>query len=119
SNPEACSGGMWKRLEGYARKTRMEIDGLGREVAKQLVEAGLVKSVTDLYKLTKEQLLTLEKFGDKKATQLLAGIEASKGRGLARLLAGLSIFRVGEEMSERLAEEFPDIDLIIAATPEE
>jgi DNA ligase (NAD+) len=119
SNPESCSGGMWKRLEGYARKTRMEIDGLGREVAKQLVEAGLVKSVADLYKLNKEQLLKLEKFGDKKATQLLAGIEASKGRGLARLLPALAIFMVGEEMAEALAEEFPDIDLIIAAKPED
>jgi DNA ligase (NAD+) len=119
SNPEACSGGMWKRLEGYARKTRMEIDGLGREVAVQLVESGLVKSIPDLYKLTKEQLLTLEGFKDKKAQKLLDGIAASKGRGLARLLAGLAIFRVGEEMAERLAEEFPDIDLIVAAKPEE
>jgi DNA ligase (NAD+) len=119
SNPESCSGGMWKRLEGYARKTRMEIDGLGREVAKQLVEAGLVKSVADLYKLEKKQLLALEKFGDKKATQLLAGVEASKGRGLARLLPALAIFMVGEEMAEALAEEFPDIDLIIAAKPED
>ena len=119
SNPESCSGGMWKRLEGYARKTRMEIDGLGREVAKQLVEAGLVKTVPDLYKLQKEQLLKLEKFGDKKAQALLAGIEASKTRGLARLLPALAIYMVGEEMAEALAEEFPDIDLIIAAKPEE
>ncbi len=119
SNPEACSGGMWKRLEGYARKTRMEIDGLGREVAKQLVEAGLVKSVPDLYKLTKDQLLTLEKFGETKAQKLLDGIAASKTRGLARLLPALAIYMVGEEMAEALAEEFPDIDLIIAAKPEE
>jgi DNA ligase (NAD+) len=119
SNPESCSGGLWKRLEGFARKTRMEIDGLGREVAVQLVESGLVKSIPDLYRLTKPQLLTLEKFADTKAQKLLDGIAASKNRGLARLLAALAIFRVGEEMAERLADEFPDIDLIIAAKPEE
>jgi DNA ligase (NAD+) len=119
SNPEACSGGMWKRLEGYARKTRMEIDGLGREVAKQLVAAELVKTIPDLYTLTKDQLLELEKFGDKKARALLDGIAASKNRGLARLLPALAIYMVGEEMAEALAEEFPDIDLIIAAKPED
>lgn len=118
-NPEACSGGMWKRLEGFARKTRMEIDGLGREVAKQLVEAELVKSIPDLYKLDKKQLLTLEKFGDTKAQKLLDGIAASKTRGLARLLPALAIYMVGEEMAEALAEEFPSLDAILAAKPEE
>ena len=118
-NPEACGGGKWKRLEGYARKERMEIDGLGREVAIQLVESGLVKTIPDLYSLTKEQLLKLEGFKDKKADKLLDGIAASKGRGLARLIAGLAIFRVGDEMADRLAQEFPDIDRIIAATPDE
>ena len=118
-NPEACSGGMWKRLEGYARKTRMEIDGLGREVAKQLVEAELVKSIPDLYRLDKKKLLTLEKFGDTKAQKLLDGIAASKSRGLARLLPALAIYMVGEEMAEALAEEFPSLDAILAAKPEE
>ncbi|HUR54861.1 MAG TPA: NAD-dependent DNA ligase LigA [Gemmataceae bacterium] len=118
-NPESCSGGQWKRLEGYARKTRMEIDGLGREVAIQLVESGLVKSVADLYKLTKKQLLSLDKFGELKAQKLLDGIEASKTRGLARLLPGLAIYSVGEKMAEDLVEEFPDIDLIIAAKPDD
>ncbi|VTS03195.1 nad-dependent dna ligase : DNA ligase OS=uncultured bacterium GN=ligA PE=3 SV=1: DNA_ligase_aden: DNA_ligase_OB: HHH_2: BRCT [Gemmata massiliana] len=119
SNPESCSGGMWKRLEGYARKTRMEIDGLGREVAIQLVESGLVKSVADLYRLTKKQLLALEKFADTKAQKLLDGIAASKDRGLARLLPALAIYSVGEKMADDLVEEFPDIDLIIAAKPED
>jgi DNA ligase (NAD+) len=118
-NPESCSGGQWKRLEGYARKTRMEIDGLGREVAIQLVESGLVKSVADLYKLTKKQLLALDKFGELKAQKLLDGIEASKTRGLARLLPGLAIFSVGEKMAEDLVEEFPTIDAIMAAKPDD
>jgi DNA ligase (NAD+) len=119
NNPGMCTGQLWKRLEGYARKTRMEIDGLGREVAIQLVESGLVKSIPDLYRLTKRQLLTLEKFADTKAQKLLDGIEASKGRGLARLLPALSIFMVGEEMSEALANEFGSMDAIVAAKPEE
>src|SRR5207302_123059 len=78
-----------------------------------------VKSIPDLYSLTKEQLLKLEGFKDKKAQKLLDGVAASKTRGLARLLAGLAIFRVGEEMADRLAQAFPDIDLIIAAKPDE
>jgi DNA ligase (NAD+) len=118
-NPEACSGGLWKRLEGFARKTRMEIDGLGREVAKQLVESELVKSIPDLYRLTKKQLLTLEKFGDTKAQKLLDGIAASKDRGLARLLPALGIYMVGEEMAEALVEEFPSLDAVLTAKPEE
>jgi DNA ligase (NAD+) len=119
NNPGQCPGQLWKRLEGYAKKTRMEIDGLGREVAIQLVESGLVKSIPDLYRLTKEQLLGLDGFKDKKAQKLLDGIAASKGRGLARLLPALSIFMVGEEMSEVLANEFGSMDALAAAKPEE
>ncbi|MDY3562544.1 NAD-dependent DNA ligase LigA [Gemmata sp. JC673] len=119
ANTGVCPAQLAKRLEGFAKKTRMEIDGLGREVAVQLVDTELVKSVADLYRLTKAQLLALEGFKDKKAQNLLDGIAASKGRGLARLLPGLTIYMVGEAMSDLLVEEFPDIDLIIAASPED
>ncbi|AWM41183.1 DNA ligase [Gemmata obscuriglobus] len=119
ANTGVCPAQLAKRLEGFAKKTRMEIDGLGREVAVQLVDTELVKSVADLYRLTKAQLLALEGFKDKKAQNLLDGIAASKGRGLARLLPGLTIYMVGEAMSDLLVEEFPDIDLIIAAAPED
>jgi DNA ligase (NAD+) len=118
NNPGMCPGQLWKRVEGFARRTRMDIEGLGREVAIQLVESELVKSIPDLYRLTKKQLLTLEKFADTKAQKLLDGIAASKNRGLARLLPALSIYMVGEEMSEALAEEFPSLDAIVAAKPE-
>jgi DNA ligase (NAD+) len=97
----------------------MDIEGLGREVSIQLVDSGLVKSITDIYRLTKKHLLTLEKFGDLKAQNLLDGIAASKDRGLARLLPALTIYSVGEAMAEVLVEEFPSIDAIVAATPEE
>ncbi|MDY3551071.1 NAD-dependent DNA ligase LigA, partial [Gemmata sp. JC717] len=119
ANTGVCPAQLAKRLEGFAKKTRMEIDGLGREVAVQLVDTELVKSVADLYRLTKAQLLALEGFKDKKAQNLLDGIAASKGRGLARLLPGLTIYMVGEAMSDLLVEEFPDIDLIIAASPDD
>jgi DNA ligase (NAD+) len=118
-NPGVCPGQVAKRVEGFARRTRMEIDGLGREVAVQLVDSGQVRSVADLYRLTKNQLLALEGFAELKAQNLLDGIARSKGRGLARLLAALSIYSVGESMAEVLAETFPGIDEILAATPEE
>ncbi|MBA4066479.1 MAG: NAD-dependent DNA ligase LigA [Isosphaera sp.] len=119
ANTGLCPGQLAKRIEGYARRTRMEIDGLGREVAIQLVDSGLVKSVTDLYRLTKKQLLALERFGELKAQNLLDGIARSKDRGLARLLPALTIYMLGEAMAEVLAEEFPSLDAIVAAKPEE
>ena len=72
------------------RRERMDIEGLGEKLIEQLVDAGLVKAVADLYRLDREQLLTLERMGKKSAQNLLDGIEASKERGLARLLAGLA-----------------------------
>ncbi|HSQ58327.1 MAG TPA: NAD-dependent DNA ligase LigA, partial [Gemmata sp.] len=119
TNTGICPGQVAKRIEGYARRTRMDIEGLGTEVAIQLVDSGLVKSVTDLYRLTKPQLLMLDKFGDQRAQNLLNGIAASKDRGLARLLSALSIFMVGESMAEELANEFGSLDAIVAANMDE
>jgi DNA ligase (NAD+) len=97
----------------------MDIEGLGDELARQLTESGLVKSVCDLYRLTEKQLLTLERMGKKSAQNLLNGIEASKQRGLARLLAALSIYMVGESMADLLATEFPSLDALLAASEEQ
>lgn len=119
ANTGTCPGQVAKRVEGFARRTRMDIDGLGGEVAIQLVDSGLVRSVTDLYRLTKEQLLTLDKFAGQRAKNLLDGIERSKGRGLARLIPALSIYSVGESMAEVLVEAFPSIDALTAATQDE
>jgi DNA ligase (NAD+) len=118
-NTGVCPAQLAKRIEGYARRDRMDIDGLGEEVAVQLVDSELVKSVTDLYRLTEKQLLALEGFKQKKAQNLLNGIEASKGRGLARLLSALTIYMIGESMAEALAEEFPSLDAILAASQDE
>ena len=74
----ACPAQVQARLESFAKRDRMDIEGLGESLAEQLVKSGLVKSVTDVYRLTLEQLLTLERMGKKSAQNLLDGIEASK-----------------------------------------
>jgi DNA ligase (NAD+) len=96
----------------------MDIEGLGAKIVDQLVDSGLAKSLPDLYRLDRASLLKLERMGDKSAQNLLDGIEASKGRGLARLLAGLSIEHVGESVAELLAREFGGIDALLGVTVE-
>lgn len=114
-----CPAQLSKRLESYAKRERMDITGLGEETCDALVAAGLVKTVADLYKLTEEQLLTVPRMGKKSAQNLLKGIEDSKGRGLGRLLGGLSIPNVGESMGPILAQKFGSLDAILAAPPEQ
>jgi DNA ligase (NAD+) len=111
----ACPAQVRKRLGSFAKRKRMDIVGLGETLAEQLVDAGLVKTLTDLYRLKEEQLLKLEGMGKKKAQNLLQGIEASKSRGLCCLLAGLSIYGVGDAMAELLTKELPTIDALMAA----
>jgi DNA ligase (NAD+) len=115
TDQDNCPGQMTGQLKSFAKRNRMDIEGLGDVLANQLVHSGLVKSLTDLFRLKKEQLLTLERVGDLSAQNLLDGIEASKSRGLARLLAGLSIPTVGETFAEVLAQEFGSLDALLAA----
>jgi DNA ligase (NAD+) len=120
TNTAECPAQLLKRLEGFAKRERMDISGLGREMATQLVNSGLVRSVADLYTLTKDQLMSkLERVGDLSAQNLLDGIEASKTRGLGRLLSGLAINQLGEAMGPVLAQAFPSIDLLLAASREQ
>jgi DNA ligase (NAD+) len=114
TDQDNCPGQLTGQLKAFAKRNRMDIEGLGDVLANQLVKSGLVRSLTDLYRLTKEQLLTLERVGDLSAQNLLDGIEASKSRGLARLLAGLSIPTVGETFAEVLAREFRSLDALVA-----
>ncbi len=111
-----CPAQLQKRLGKFADRDRMDIEGLGEEVATQLVKSGLVKSITDLYRLKQDEVVELERMGKKSAQNLLGGIEASKQRGLARLLAGLSILNVGVTVAEDLAEEFGSIDELQSAS---
>ena len=119
TNTAACPAQLQGRLESFAKRERMNIEGLGEAIAEQLVEAKLVETVADLYRLKLDQLLALERMGKKSAQNLLDEIEKSKTCGLARLLAGLSIYGVGETMAIQLAEAFPSIDLLLAATKDE
>jgi DNA ligase (NAD+) len=119
TNTAACPAQLQGRLESFAKRERMNIEGLGESLAEQLVQSGLVETVADLYRLKIEQLLTLERMGKKSAQNLLDEIEKSKTRGLSRLLAGLSIYGVGDTMSPLLTEQFPSIDALLAASKEQ
>jgi len=114
-----CPARLWGSLVYFASRGVMNIEGLGEALAVQLLESGLVKSIADLYTLTEEQLLTLERMGKKSAQAVLAQIENSKQAGLARLLMGLGIRMVGERTAELLAAEFGSIEAIEAASQEE
>lgn len=119
ANTALCPAQLAKRLVAFAQRTHMDIDGLGERVAEQLVDAGLVRSVTDLYRLRKEQVVKLERFADKSAENLIRAIAASKERGLARLLAALSIYSVGDSMAEELAAAFPSLEAIASASEDQ
>ena len=97
----------------------MDIDGLGEKIVDQLVDAGLVESFSDLYSLTEQQLLILESFGKRKAEKLLSGIAESKQRGLARVLAAISIRHVGTRVASVLAKRFQTIENLQKATVED
>jgi DNA ligase (NAD+) len=97
----------------------MNIEGLGEAVVQQLLEKKLVKSVADLYSLTEEQLIGLDRFAEKSARTLLSEIESSKRAGLARVLMGLGIRFVGERTAELLAQEFGSVEAFESATAEE
>jgi DNA ligase (NAD+) len=97
----------------------MDIEGLGDKLVDQLVSAELVTDYGDLYRLTRENLLSLERMGEKSADKLLAAIEESKQRGLERLLTALSIRHVGTTVAKILAKKFRNLDRLAAATEEE
>lgn len=117
-NP-SCSAQLARRLIGFAQRSAMDIEGLGDKLVEQLVAEKLVTGFADLYRLTPEKLLTLERMGKKSAQNLVAGIEASKTRDLSKLLAGLAIHHVGGRVSEILAKHFGTMEKLAAATEEE
>lgn len=114
-----CPARLWQSLLYFSHRGVMNIEGLGESLAQQLLESGLVKSIADLYTLTEDQLLTLERMGKKSAQSVLAEVEKSKQAGLARVLMGLGISFVGERTAELLASEFGDITALENATQED
>ena len=114
-----CPARLSQSLMYFSHRGVMNIEGLGESLAIQLLDSGLVKSIADLYTLTEEQLLTLERVGKKSARALLAQIANSKQAGLARVLMGLGIPFVGERTAELLASEFGSIETLQDASQED
>jgi DNA ligase (NAD+) len=105
-------------IRHFASKNALDIDGLGEKLVEQLVERGLANDVADLYHLGMEQLVALERMGEKSARNLIGAIERSKDTTLARLVYGLGIPHVGEHVASLLADEFGDIHALEAADEE-
>ncbi|MBL8828989.1 MAG: NAD-dependent DNA ligase LigA [Planctomycetaceae bacterium] len=117
-NPQCPSA--WKeRLRYFASRNAMDIEGLGDKLVEQLVSDGLVQTYGDLYRLSTDRLVQLERMGKKSAEGLLAGVEASKDRGLARLLNALAIRHVGARVATVLAENFGSMSALAAASEEQ
>jgi DNA ligase (NAD+) len=114
-----CPARLRESLLHFASRGVMNIDGMGEAVVVQLMEHGMVRSIADLYSLTSDKLLTLERIGQKTADALIAEIEQSKKAPLDRVLFGLGIRFVGERTAQLLADAFGSMDALLAATPEE
>jgi DNA ligase (NAD+) len=114
-----CPGKLDRAVQFFVSKGALDIDGMGEKIASQLIEAGLIEDVADIYSITRAQLLELDGFAEKKADKLLASIEASKSRPLDRLIAALGIPHVGSVAAEALAAHFGSIDKFMRATEDE
>jgi len=114
-----CPAKLQGTILHFASRHVMNIDGLGEVLVNQLTERGLVKNVADLYKLTKDALLTLDRMGEKSAENVLAEIDASKQLPLERVIYGLGIRFVGERTAQFLAEHFGSLDAITKASTED
>jgi DNA ligase (NAD+) len=110
-----CPGKLDRAIEHFVGRGAMDIEGLGEKIAAQLIDAGLVADVADLYSLKESELLTLEKFAEKKAQNLVKAIEASKQQPLYRLIIGLGIRHVGDVAARALADHFGSIDALMQA----
>lgn len=116
-----CTGGLFcpaqrrESLVHFASRLALNIDGLGEKVIDQLLEAGLIQTPADLYRITEEKLLTLERFGKKSAANLVEAIEKSKETTLARFIYALGIRHVGESTARDLAQHFRSLEALMSA----
>lgn len=114
-----CPAQIFRSIVHFASKGAMNIDGLGPAIVDTLLENNLIESVADLYKLTIEQLMELENFKEKSATNLVNAIEKSKSNSLDRLVFGLGIPNIGQASAKLLCDKFGDLDNIMSATIDE
>lgn len=118
-NELACPPQIKGKMEHFIGRRAMDIEGLGAETVEQLFEAGLIENYADIYDLTADQLLPLERMAEKSVENMLAGIEASKQIPFERVLFALGIRYVGETVAKKLARHFHNIEALMRATQEE
>ena len=117
-NRAGCPGQSFQHVKHFVSKGAMDIDGLGEKQALRFLEEGLIADVADIYDLTEEQLVELERFGEISARNLLAAIDASRARPFKRVLYALGLPGVGYVTAEALADHFGSIDALHEADPE-
>ncbi|KAA0001416.1 MAG: NAD-dependent DNA ligase LigA [Thermoplasmata archaeon] len=115
----SCPAQLKRSIEHFASKNAMDIEGLGGKTVELFVEKGLIKKISDIYRLKKRDLLHLPRFAEKSAKNLIEAIEKSKNKGLARFIYALGIPNVGEHTARLLAEKFKSIDALMNATEAE
>ena len=115
----SCPAQFFELLKHFVSKGATDIDGLGERWCQILIDQGMVTDLADLYTLTMDQLLQLDRMGEKLATRIIANIAASKEKSLSHLLFALGIIHVGSEVAELLTQAYNSIDEIGAATEEE
>jgi DNA ligase (NAD+) len=115
----ACPAQALERIKHFVGRGTMDIEGIGERMSQALFDAGLVKDVGDIYSITRDQLLNLEKIADKSAANILNSIEKSKDRPLPRVIFALGIPNIGDQTAELLAEHLSSIDELSRASKEQ
>ncbi|MBP3389500.1 MAG: NAD-dependent DNA ligase LigA, partial [Clostridia bacterium] len=110
-----CPAQQIRHLIHFASRDAMDIEGLGPAVIEQLVAAGLVTHIDDLYRLSRDEVAAIDRMGEKSADNLLAAVEASKQQELARVLFGLGIRHIGQKAAKLLSDRFGSIEAVMAA----
>ncbi|MBO5212432.1 MAG: NAD-dependent DNA ligase LigA [Clostridia bacterium] len=118
TNP-ACPAQLVRNIEHFASKKAMNIDGVGGKIIEMLLENALISDPADLYYITKEQIASLERMGEKSASNFVSSVETSKNAGLGRLIYALGIRHIGEVASNDLASKFGSVEALYSATVED
>ena len=119
SNSLTCEAQIIRSIQHFVSKNCMDIEGFGDRIVELFVEKGLIKNICDIYTLKKEQLIPLEGFAEKSADNLIKAIEKSKKNTLWRLINGLGIRHVGEQLAKQLAKYFRNLETLMNATKDE
>ncbi|MBQ8163189.1 MAG: NAD-dependent DNA ligase LigA [Clostridia bacterium] len=118
TNP-SCPAQLARNIVHFASKKAMNIDGVGGKIVKMLLDNALISDPADIYYISKEQIASLDRMGEKSAANFIASVEASKKAGLGRLIYALGIRHIGEVASKDLASKFGSVDALYSATVEE